>query len=288
MIEKQNENWKVVRNRTCIRALLIFLGVIFMQVLGYMLCMVVMTVLASVQSKNQRLVEMIARANDGDGEFLLWVSLVSAGLSLIWCGILYGRSQWREKNFDYRKILTMKNIGAVVGIGAGGCIVLTVVLTGIQNLIPQAFGSYNQVMNDLTGQSIGLTVLYVLLVGPMAEEFIFRGAILDRFYLAFPFVIANGLQALLFGIYHMNLIQGLYAFVIGSILGIIRHKIGSIWFCVGTHMLFNTMSFVLDAVFSQKTGTSLAWLILLTVLGLLGFVWGMKSLLKEDSKSQRI
>ena len=54
MISNKDENWKIVRNRVCIRALLIFLGALLMQMLAYMVCMIVMTIHVTVFDKKCR------------------------------------------------------------------------------------------------------------------------------------------------------------------------------------------------------------------------------------------
>lgn len=269
--ERMEENWKIIRNRACIRAIMIFMGVVLMQMLAYMVCMIVLlseTMLFDVH--NSEAVERLARANTQDGDFLMVVSLVSAVLSMVWCGILYKKSSWREKSFDYKKAFCGKNIMAIIGCGVGGCIVITIVLTVISMIIPQAFTSYNVMMERLTDNSVIFSVLYVVLIGPLSEEFIFRGAILDRFYLAFPFYIANALQAVLFGIYHGNLIQGLYAFCLGFMLGLLRKKTGSIISCILTHMIFNSTTFLLEKLF-QNNSQQQIWLLL--IVAVLGFVF---------------
>jgi membrane protease YdiL (CAAX protease family) len=61
-------------------------------------------------------------------------------------------------------------------------------------------------------------LLYVILLGPILEEIIFRGAILrslEPFGKNFAIVVSS----LLFGLYHMSLFQGIFAFFIGLIFG---------------------------------------------------------------------
>lgn len=287
--ERMEENWKIVRNRACIKAIMIFMGVVLMQMLAYMVCMIGLlsgTMLFDVQ--NSEAIERLARANAQDGDFLMVVSLVSAVLSMVWCGILYKKSSWREKPFDYKKAFCGKNIMAIIGCGLGGCIVLTIVLTVMAMIIPQAFTSYNVMMEQLTDNTMIFSVLYVVLIGPISEEFIFRGAILDRFYLAFPFYIANALQAALFGIYHGNLIQGLYAFCLGFILGLLRKKTGSIISCILTHIIFNSTTFLLEKLF-QNNGQQQIWLlVMVAVLGFaslgtaISYLWEKKKASSEE------
>ena len=99
------------------------------------------------------------------------------------------------------------------------------------------------------GESILPTVAAVL-IAPFGEELIFRGvmyhyacnivgAMQDR---RKAFYIANTIQALAFGIFHGNLVQGTYAFFLGLVLGYLRERFGSIWASILAHMLINACS----------------------------------------------
>lgn len=161
---------------------------------------------------------------------------------------------------------------------------LTALLSIAGALFPKIFVQYNQVMDHLSADSIGITMFYVLLVGPISEEFIFRGAILDRFHLAFPFWIANTLQAFLFGVYHMNLIQGLYAFLLGILLGMIRYVTGTILANITAHILFNGTSYAISAISAVK-GAAAPWItIVLFAVGIVLFLVGTAGLRKEYQK----
>ncbi|HBI60540.1 MAG TPA: hypothetical protein DDY31_04910 [Lachnospiraceae bacterium] len=265
---EDGKNWRIVRNRVCIRALLIFLGIILMQVLAYMLCVFGIMIYGLIAKQQvMELFENLAKADVGDGRFVITVSLVSALLSGIWCGILYHKSDWRERPFDYHAALCGKNILSAAATGIGCCLFLQILLSILAMWIPEAFESYNQVMGNLTDSDTVIVVLYVLLIGPITEELIFRGAILDRFYLAFPFLAANLLQAVLFGIYHMNLIQGLYAFCLGMVLGLARFVSGSILIPAFIHIMFNTTSYVTSYFFAGEETAQTGTFILLMLFG---------------------
>lgn len=282
--QNQEENWKIVRNRACIRALLIFLGVVLMQVLAYMVCVAGMTVIALLTG-GDGFARLAGLANAEElGKFMVWVSLVSALFSMIWCGILYKKSTWRERPFDYRRAFCLKNVLAICGTGVGGCIVLTMFLSFLAMMIPQVFSSYNAIMENLTDTSMAVTLIYVLLVGPVSEELIFRGAILDRFYLAFPFLLANALQAVLFGVYHMNLIQGIYAFCLGFVLGVICQVTGSILASVLTHILFNSTSFGMDLLFPADEELQVWKIVILLLFGLAICVFSLRYLWERYKK----
>lgn len=72
---------------------------------------------------------------------------------------------------------------------------------------------------------IGLFMfIYAVILGPVCEELVFRGVTMRLVRRALPFWAANLMQAVLFGIFHMNWIQGIYAFVLGLVLGWICEK----------------------------------------------------------------
>ena len=69
--------------------------------------------------------------------------------------------------------------------------------------------------------------VYMVLIGPLAEELFFRGALLPRMT-RYGEKTALILSALFFALYHVNLYQLFYAFGIGLMLGALYLKTGSV------------------------------------------------------------
>ena len=99
------------------------------------------------------------------------------------------------------------------------------------------------------GESI-LPTIAAVLIAPFGEELIFRGVMYTyacrivenvRSRKA-AFYIANTIQALAFGIFHGNLVQGTYAFFMGLVLGYLRERFGSVWASILAHMIINGVS----------------------------------------------
>jgi membrane protease YdiL (CAAX protease family) len=87
-----------------------------------------------------------------------------------------------------------------------------------------------------------LTVVYGILLGPVIEELCLRGlcyGYLEKSGIK-PFLVIL-ISGLLFGIMHMNLVQGIYASVLGFFLGYLRYKYRSIKLTIAVHILFNLM-----------------------------------------------
>lgn len=256
-----------------IKVLLIFGGIILMQIFasaiytfGYIFTK------AALGTSYTNIVEELTKNTSN----LMWISAISATLSMIWCLILYLRSSWRIKGMDYRKVFTLSNILGIAGAGAGGCITLTVFLSLIMSLMPHAFESYNELMKNLEPNGGIITFIYVLFIGPVSEEMIFRGAIFDRTRLAFGFLVGNALQAMLFGIYHMNLIQGIYAFLLGMVLGMVVYATGSILCSILTHIIFNSTTYIIQYVFGGSSAFMAVLFMAVILLSIVTLVFSLR------------
>lgn len=276
---------KRLRVTMTIKSLLIFLGIIFMQLIAYMLCVLGYVIYGMAQGKEyaRALAEISLLNTTQSTNLMLLISAVSALLSFIWCAILYNRSSWRDKNTDYRKVFSKRNILLVFCIGSGCCILLTFGLSALTVVMPDVFKNYTELMSNFETGNIFLTILYAVFIGPISEEMIFRGAIFDRFYLVFDFWIANMLQAAFFGIYHMNLVQGLYAFILGIILGLIVKTTGSIFCSMLTHIIFNATTYLLPVLLGTGVAAVNMLVMAISVILVIAGIFGIKILVKSFS-----
>ncbi len=80
----------------------------------------------------------------------------------------------------------------------------------------------------------------VILV-PLSEELVFRGAVFGELRLKFKPVIAAMLSALIFGLLHGISIHIGYAFICGIVLAMVYQFSGSIWISFIVHAVFNLM-----------------------------------------------
>ena len=108
-------------------------------------------------------------------------------------------------------------------------------------MIPSVMEQYAELMKASSlGTNILITVIYGYLLGPVTEELCFRGVmqgLLHKSNMSYMPVIV--IQGLLFGIMHMNLVQGVYAFILGMVLGYIRYKYKTLILSVAAHVVFN-------------------------------------------------
>ena len=151
---------------------------------------------------------------------------------------------------------------------------------------PDWLEQYNQLfetsgINDTTF----LTVLYSVILAPICEELIFRGVTMRCARKALPFWLANIMQAALFGLFHLNWIQGIYAFALGIVLGYVCERGGSIYYSMGLHFLFNLWG-TLSVFLPDTESTSVAIIVVVvTVVSLVaGFVMFYVGRNKRDHK----
>lgn len=148
------------------------------------------------------------------------------------------------------------------------------------------FQEYASVSDKLSGNSTPLIFLYTLIFAPFAEEYIFRGLIYRSARTGFGFMPANIIQALLFALYHGNLIQGIYAFVLGLLLGYAAEYKKSMPEIVGLHMAVNISGIFVVPVFMDilcSTVGSILSFGIGTAVSLAFIVWIMASgILKRD------
>ena len=65
--------------------------------------------------------------------------------------------------------------------------------------------------------------------------------------------IAIVVSALFFGLFHLNVVQGLYAFIIGLLLAYVYEKYKSIWAPILFHVAANSVSIFLTEVIEEQS-----------------------------------
>ena len=114
------------------------------------------------------------------------------------------------------------------------------------------FPSYDGVNEYLSGGSLLLQGLAVGVSAPVVEELVFRGIMMGRMKWL-PLWASILIQGALFGVAHMNLFQGLYAFLAGVLLALLYAKYRSIILAILGHMAYNFISIVLGEFVTEDT-----------------------------------
>lgn len=99
-------------------------------------------------------------------------------------------------------------------------------------------------MEQLQGTAPVLVILMVGVIGPMSEEFVFRGVLYHGYKKSGRVIGGMLLSAFLFGLTHMNFNQMSYAMVVGVLAALLVECTGSIKASMLFHMLINLSNVV--------------------------------------------
>ena len=155
------------------------------------------------------------------------------------------------------KMLDIKTAFSRHGITTKAAILAIVsALTGIfaMNILSEILDLPNIIETQLTGMSNNIWgILAIAVMGPLAEEVVFREGILGYTlrHGTKPWV-AICISSLLFGLVHMNPAQIPFATCIGMILGYIYYRTGNIFLTSIIHIINNSASCMLLAIYGEK------------------------------------
>lgn len=131
------------------------------------------------------------------------------------------------------------------------CNLVGTFITSIIGIIKQS--EVENVMVNLTSQiSPWVNFLIVVIAAPIMEELLFRKFIVDR-TTRFGEGVSIVLSGLMFGLFHGNLNQFVYAFMIGVLFGFIYIKTRNIIYTIILHMIVNFLGGFVSSIMLEKS-----------------------------------
>ncbi len=112
--------------------------------------------------------------------------------------------------------------------------------------LEQSSEAFSQVNEVLTAGSFGLQILGVGILVPIVEELLFRGLIYKRMGEMMPKVQAGIFSALVFGLLHANIVQGIYGFCIGVLMCLAYERFHSLISPILMHVSANLIVVILS------------------------------------------
>ncbi len=153
---------------------------------------------------------------------------------------------------------------AVVGLAIAGCQFLNDLINMLK--LNEMFPEYSNVSNQIfANQSVWLMLVTVGIAAPMAEELIFRGLLFQRMKDWVKPWFAVVFSAVLFGLYHGNVVQFIYAFIMGMVFALVYKRTGILWTAIVAHLAANFWSMLGYGVIEMLTAGSAAasWIVLI-------------------------
>ena len=141
-------------------------------------------------------------------------------------------------------LLVAATIGAVIGFN------LLFELLGVTNKSE----AYTEVAAQQYSAHFIVGILVFGFISPIAEELLFRGVIYGYLRRFMDIKLAIALSALIFGVYHMNYVQGVYGFLIGCLMAYAYEYFGEFKMAVFVHVASNVLAYCLSYTSIAVTG----------------------------------
>lgn len=160
--------------------------------------------------------------------------------------VVYMKKDEDRKGFltfsEHYRLVDFKGFIYFLPLGICMCLGITklVTLFPIDNIL----GSYEKVIDSYNQSNIVLRIITLCILVPIAEELVYRGLLYKRLKEYNERTIAAYIAAIVFGVVHMNLVQGLYAFFCAVILIYVYELYKTILAPILLHMIVNTMALI--------------------------------------------
>ena len=171
-------------------------------------------------------------------------------------GIWYKFGFVKKNKIPFKQVYGIRNLACFVVLGFGLQFFISYVLELVNILFPAVMEDYMRLLESMDIGNSFITLVVTVCLAPIGEELMFRGVIMGYAKRVMPFVWANLLQAILFGVYHMNLVQGMYAFAMGLLFGYLVKKCDSLLASVAVHFVVNGSANLLTLLFSGESGAT--------------------------------
>ena len=155
--------------------------------------------------------------------------------------VVYGKNAKAPIAQTIENLLVSVGTGMMLGIAVNNLIAMTPLMDMSVN--------FHEANTSFFAGAIVFELLGSCLVIPIAEELLYRGVVFKRLQLLLGKWAAIVLSAVIFGVMHANLVQFLYAGILGVLLAFLLDKTGKLYAPVLGHISAN-----LAAVIRQETG----------------------------------
>ncbi len=150
-----------------------------------------------------------------------------------------------EEGTNKIKKYSFMQIVSLIFISLAALYVSNIITVAINALIAYLKGTdiINPLQAIISTSNLIYTFIFVCIVAPVVEEIMFRKVLLNKL-LPFGKRLSIIVSAFAFGLFHGNLYQILYAFVLGIILAHITINSGTIKYAIILHVVINTLGSV--------------------------------------------
>lgn len=221
---------------------------------------------------------------------LIGVTVVTQVLTLLISGLWYylwiARGRRREGDIE-RPEFSLRSAGSILCLAIGAQGLIGMLLVAWQYINPEQIEAYSELMETAgIGELTVFSAIATVVMAPLGEEIVCRGLTVECLKrTGAGFWVINVVQAVLFGIMHLNLVQGVYAFLVGLVCGYLAMKYKNLLASMLFHLCFNGYSaFGTPLLEKLEAMNSTVYYIGCLVMGIVVFSLGIYLLKKDIGK----
>lgn len=147
----------------------------------------------------------------------------------------------RKKQEEKGKKVRQGIVFAITAVSASIALNLIFRLCSVADLSDR----YEAVVREQNSVALIAGIFLYGIFSPLAEEMLFRGLVYNRMKLYFPWKLSIVFSALFFGLYHGNLVQGLFGFLLGVVIAWYYERYEKWYVPVIFHGIVNLSSYLL-------------------------------------------
>lgn len=180
------------------------------------------------------------------------ITYILAGIPFMYAGVNYIKATHKDSYLLHpmRANVWQYLLGVVLALATNMGIQ---VIASLINLSAHS-EQYQEVARIQYNCSFGVGLVVYGFVAPLVEEMIYRGIVYGalRRYLPLPFAMV--ITSVVFGVYHGNMVQGIYAVIFGTIMILLYEYFGTFWAAVAAHVLANVSTYIASYISVKHDG----------------------------------
>ena len=171
------------------------------------------------------------------GEILIYAVLILVFFTLY-------KLLWRKEIREPRTATNFKDVlgSLVVGFGICGISGLWIMLAEQFPSLQKSVEAMNAGAENIAGGNAFGTFMIAVIAAPVVEEILFRGIVLRSIRKFSPVWASILISSVLFGVYHLNIVQAAYATLMGIAAGILYEKKRNLLFPILVHFANNLIT----------------------------------------------
>lgn len=218
-------------------------------------------VYAVAESRHGLWTDAAAEAADGFiMRYGLWFLVLANIINCVFFMIIWRKTKKDLPKYENTKLtVTVTALTILLCAGLHYTVISIIDLTGFMYLFPSFIETAEEIAAVFANAGLLVRIIVAVIAAPVVEEILCRGIVLNRLLLWMPKWVAMLVSSVLFGVIHLNIPQGLPAFVIGIVFSMLYLRYRNLWVPIIAHAAYNFANFAFYLVIGEEINT---WLLL--------------------------